>query len=168
MVTKGGRPLVKKGTIVKRTQNWRNSLQDRIEALLEDYESKVEYWRDRQSERDSEPKEQVEKVLDIPAPETRAGDHHEGTFAQLSHGGWGAKILGQGQEGDIATLTPRNGRKLNVRLVQRMWHGRDKFSGKYSELWTFETGGKRQATDSVTGAAVDLTSILVAEKYRTV
>lgn len=31
-------------TIVKRTQNWRKSLQDRIENLMEKYEEKAEFW----------------------------------------------------------------------------------------------------------------------------
>jgi len=42
------RPLVSgKAPIVKRTQNWRNSLQDRIEDYLELYEEKSEYWDER-------------------------------------------------------------------------------------------------------------------------
>jgi hypothetical protein len=42
------RPLVSgKAPIVKRTQNWRNSLQDRIEEYLELYEEKAEYWDER-------------------------------------------------------------------------------------------------------------------------
>lgn len=42
---KSKRPLKKgKSPIVKRTQNWRNSLQDRIEDLIEEYEDKEDYW----------------------------------------------------------------------------------------------------------------------------
>jgi len=42
---KSRRPLKKgKSPIVKRTQNWRNSLQDRIEDLIEEYEEKEDYW----------------------------------------------------------------------------------------------------------------------------
>ena len=42
---KSRRPLKKgKSPIVKRTQNWRNSLQDRIEDLIEEYEDKEDYW----------------------------------------------------------------------------------------------------------------------------
>lgn len=49
LVIKGnGRPLMKgKSPIVKRTQNWRNSLQDRIEEYLEQYEDKEGYWEGR-------------------------------------------------------------------------------------------------------------------------
>lgn len=45
---KVNRPLVSgKAPIVKRTQNWRNSLQDKIEEYLELYEEKSEYWDGR-------------------------------------------------------------------------------------------------------------------------
>lgn len=45
---KVNRPLVSgKAPIVKRTQNWRNSLQDKIEEYLELYEEKSEYWDER-------------------------------------------------------------------------------------------------------------------------
>jgi hypothetical protein len=46
--TKVNRPLVSgKAPIVKRTQNWRNSLQDKIEEYLELYEEKAGYWDSR-------------------------------------------------------------------------------------------------------------------------
>lgn len=42
------RPLMKgKAPIVKRTQNWRNSLQNRIEEMMETYEEKQDYWESR-------------------------------------------------------------------------------------------------------------------------
>jgi hypothetical protein len=45
--SKDGRPLEKgKAPIVKRTQGWRTSLQDRIEDLIEKYESNDEFWED--------------------------------------------------------------------------------------------------------------------------
>lgn len=45
---KVNRPLVSgKAPIVKRTQGWRNSLQDKIEEYLELYEEKSEYWDER-------------------------------------------------------------------------------------------------------------------------
>lgn len=48
MGVKVNRPLVSgKAPIVKRTQNWRNSLQDKIEEYLELYEEKSEYWDER-------------------------------------------------------------------------------------------------------------------------
>jgi len=48
MGSKINRPLVSgKAPIVKRTNNWRNSLQDKIEDYLELYEEKAEYWDER-------------------------------------------------------------------------------------------------------------------------
>jgi hypothetical protein len=48
MGVKVNRPLVSgKSPIVKRTQGWRNSLQDKIEEYLELYEEKAEYWDER-------------------------------------------------------------------------------------------------------------------------
>lgn len=45
---KTNRPLMKgKAAIVKRTQNWRNSLQNRIEDLIEAYEDREDYWEAR-------------------------------------------------------------------------------------------------------------------------
>jgi hypothetical protein len=42
------RPLVKgKAPIVKRTQGWRTSLQNRIEEAIEQYEEKAAYWDER-------------------------------------------------------------------------------------------------------------------------
>lgn len=45
---KTNRPLMKgKAAIVKRTQNWRNSLQNRVEDLIEAYEDREDYWEAR-------------------------------------------------------------------------------------------------------------------------
>ncbi len=165
MLTKNGRPLVKKMKIVKRTQNWRNSLQDRIETLLEDYEAKIEYWKSRQTERDSEKEDKKEEGNTAPpAPETKAGEHHDGIFTQLSSGGWGARIYGEGEEGDTATLVTKANKRLNVTLNQRTWKGKDRYSGKYVEVWTFTKGGRRFATDAATGKQIDLTPHLVLER----
>jgi len=41
------KPLVGGSFLVKRTNNWRNSLQDKIEEYLELYEEKAEYWDQR-------------------------------------------------------------------------------------------------------------------------
>jgi hypothetical protein len=50
--SKDGRPLEKgKAPIVKRTQGWRTSLQDRIEDLIEKYESNDTFWEDWASTR---------------------------------------------------------------------------------------------------------------------
>lgn len=50
------RPLMKgKAPIVKRTQGWKNSLQGKIEDMLEEYEGKADYWDARGSGRSSMP-----------------------------------------------------------------------------------------------------------------
>jgi len=47
-----GRPLMKdKSPIVKRTQGWKNSLQGKIEDMMETYEDKPDYWDSRGSGR---------------------------------------------------------------------------------------------------------------------
>lgn len=164
MVTKGGKPLVKKGKIVKRTKNWRHNVQDRVDGLLEDYEAKTGYWKNRQQERDEAPAE-AKPAEPTPPPETEPGQHHEGAFTKLRNDAWGAKIFGQASAGDTATLATKGGKRLNVTLVEKSWSGKDRFSGKYVEVWSFEAnGGRRYATDADTGEMVDLTPILVAER----
>jgi len=161
MVTKGGKPLVPKGTIVKRTQNWRSNLMDRVNGLLEDYEAKTGYWKSRQQERDEAPKAPEAPREPPPPPSTQPGEHHEGIFARTSRGDWGAKVFGRATRGDTATLESKGGRKLKVTLGEKMWSGQDRYNGKYSELWTFtaNSGDRKYA-----GEEVDLTAMLVAER----
>jgi hypothetical protein len=163
MVTKGGKPLVPKGTIVKRTQNWRTSLQSRIDDLLDDYESKTEYWKNRQQERDGEASKEEEETTSAPPPppSSNRGGPHQGIFTRLQNGSWGAKIFSQGAPGDTAILETRDRRRLTVTLREKDWSGKDRYSQKYSELWTFDKG--RTASDAVTGEVVDLTATLVKE-----
>jgi hypothetical protein len=48
LFSKSGRPLKSgKMPIVKRTQNWRDNLRERIEDELESYHEKDEYWESR-------------------------------------------------------------------------------------------------------------------------
>lgn len=155
MVTKGGRPLVKKGKIVKRTQGWKNNLQDRVDGLLEDYESKTGYWKNRQQERDDVKKDE-EPVPEPPPPPV--GGAHNGQFAKDRSGKWLAKIFTEGHSGDDTILRTKAGKEARVVLDERVWKGKDRFSGNYSELWTFERrGGSRYASTE------DVTALLVAE-----
>jgi hypothetical protein len=158
MVTKGGRPLVKKGKIVKRTQGWKGNLQDRIEGLLEDYESKTGYWKGKQQERDEAPEPEKDNTPP-PPPAPLMGSEHRGTFAKDRSGAWLAKIPTQGSRGDDAVLATQGGREARVVLDQKMWSGRDRYTGNYAELWTFERrGGSRYAS------AEDITKLLVVER----
>lgn len=156
LVTRGGRPLVMKGKIVKRTQGWRGNLQDRIEGLLEDYESKTGYWKGRQQERDADSPENPEPTAPLPEPAPPPiGGAHDGQFSKDTSGKWLAKIFSEGRQGDDAILRSQAGQSAKVILGERVWKGKDRFSGKYIELWTFERRGGRYASD--------LTAILVAE-----
>jgi len=172
MITRAGKPLMPKGKIVKRTQNWRNSLQGRIEELLETYEAKTGYWKERQTNRDegtteNQPKEESKQPL--PEPETKQGETHEGQFTKLSGGDWGAKIFGEGHEGDHAFLTSKGGRRVKAVLVRRVWKGADRFSGKYTEIWTADIGsgggGGRKYSSEEASDGMDVRAILVAERY---
>lgn len=59
------RPLMKgKAPIVKRTQGWKNSLQGKVEDLLETYEEKPDYWDSRGSGKSSVPME-----VEVSAPD---------------------------------------------------------------------------------------------------
>lgn len=157
LVTVGGKPLVRKQKIVKRTPNWRGNLQERIETLLEDYESKTGYWKGKQQERDSEQEAGPPVSAPTPDPIPMRGPH-QGSFAKDRSGSWVAKIPSEGHRGDDAVLQRKSGQSLRVVLVDRVWKGRDRFSGKYVELWTFEARGGRYASQQ------QITSALVAER----
>lgn len=165
MITRNGKPLMPKGKIVKRTQNWRNNLQSRIEELIETYESKTGYWKDRQSQRDQDEKTEPKPSEVIPEPKTTYGEVHEGQFARLSGGDWGARIFGKANAGDAAVLSSKGGRKLKVTLIKKVWSGRDRFSGQYAELWSWEKGAPGKYATDVNGDSFDLQALLVAERY---
>lgn len=67
--------LTKHPPIVKRTQNWRDNLQDRIEGLFETYEDKDEYYEGLASSKDAQPS----RFRPAPPP-----DASEGTSAPSS------------------------------------------------------------------------------------
>ncbi len=160
MVTGKGKPLMPKGKIVKRTQNWRNALQDRIEELVEVYESKAGYWKERRTQRDEDeaPRESIRREVedreeeDAPPPSSRptppaSNAMHEGTFVSSPKGGWAAKITGRASPGDKAILTTKGGKRVPVTLVVRTWAGTDRYNnGAYAEIWTIEES-RRQASE---------------------
>lgn len=164
MVSKNGRPLMPKNTIVKRTQKWRSSLQSRIEDVLEAYESKTEYWKNR-AEGQSAPKPVDTKPDEpLPEPQTQVGDVHEGQFTKLRNGDWGAKIFGKAGVGDTAILSTRGGKRLKVILDVLTWKGKDRYGDGYVEIWTFSTGRDRYAMDEQ-GKQVELAPLLLTERY---
>lgn len=171
MISSGGRPLMPKSKIVKRTKNWRNALEDRIEEFHELYETKTEYWKAKRRERDGEAAEPVRK--DEPArrdeperpplrppvdakPPTSSGDTFEGGYRKLKNGNWGIQIYGKGSEGDVALGVTQGGKKTRVRLLEKDWAGPDRYkNNEYSEIWSFEsasgqqTGTQRFALDAM-------------------
>lgn len=167
MITRGGKALMPKGKIVKRTQNWRTNLQDRIDELLEVYESKTEYWKGRQQSRDEEAPPEPKAQPKTPPPTTPPVDDDElvGQFTKY-RGDWAAKIFFEGSPGSYVTLKTKTGREAKVRISQRLWKGQDRYSNQYVELWTFEKSGNRYAaTDPKTGKTLDLEALLVSERY---
>lgn len=164
MITGKGKPLMPKGKIVKRTQNWRNALQDRIEELVEVYESKAGYWKERRFQRDEDagPRESIRQevadkdVADDPPPSSRpapppSNAMHSGTFVSSPKGGWAAKITGRASPGDKAILTTKGGRRVPVTLVTRIWSGADRYNdGVYAETWTIDESRRQASLDDVT------------------
>jgi len=68
MGVKSNRPLMKgKAPIVKRTQGWKNSLQNRIEDAIEAYEEKPEYW-DASGSKSPETPKTTEPSTSAPVP----------------------------------------------------------------------------------------------------
>lgn len=160
LITRGGKPLMPKSKIVKRTQGWKGSLQDRIEDLLETYESKTLYWKDRQKSRD-EGSQETSPAAPTPAPPS--GGVYEGTFTKGDSGNWMARVEGSPSPGDKARLVTKATRSVVVTLDRKVWGGRDRRTGKYVEIWSFHTQGKTAATDEH-GNVVDLAEILVVER----
>lgn len=158
MVTAGGKPLVKKQTIVKRTQGWKGNLQDRIDTLLEDYESKTGYWKDKQQSRDEEATQQPREAPP-PPPSPSTGGPITGRFAKYRDA-WVAKIPVAGSPGLPVILENQAGKRTPVTLTQRYWKGQDKYSGEYVELWGFNRpGGNRYSGEDY----VDLDTALASE-----
>lgn len=139
--SKDGRPLEKgKAPIVKRTQGWRTSLQDRIEDLIEKYESNDEFWEDwastRKVRRDEQPAAEETAVQTPPAPVEEAererppsrppsGRIQEATFAKLRDGTWGVRVPGRVSVGDSVLITRRDGRKVQTTIEGIVWTGPD-------------------------------------------
>lgn len=76
--TKTRRPLMKgKAPIVKRTQGWRNNLQDRIEDLIETYEDREGYWETLAGGRPPQQEVQPEQHRPAPSPTPTPRDPEE-------------------------------------------------------------------------------------------
>jgi len=160
------RPAVRgKAPIVKRTQGWRNSLQNKIEDTLEAVEEmdakatgapqqeSVRDDNDGEAHADDRPDDEVEHHDEdahdegrTPPPSPR-GPLLNGTFTQY-RGEWMAKVKGNGSPGSRAILDTKGGRRVPVTLTQKMWSGNDRYGdGGYVEIWAIEPMERRASED---------------------
>lgn len=149
MVTSGGKPLMPKGKIVMRTKNWKNALQDRIEDLLEVYEAKADYWKQRRQERDEGPQEATHERPGVVSPEPgdrpppRSGELITGGYASepSAPSGWAAQIKVPAEPGDLAMLSTKGGKKTKVKLTRKVR------STKWGDIWLFERPSRSASED---------------------
>lgn len=144
------RPLLAgKGSALtmKRTQGWKNTLQNRVEDLVEVYEERLDYWESRATgaptprvpEQDDRDTDLDESQDEPPPPSERPPEGPVyGTFSRLRNGDWGAKIEGRGFPGGRAILETKSGGKKPVTLGQQVWKGQDQYGKGYVEIWTIE------------------------------
>lgn len=145
------RPLTagKAAPIVKRTEGWRNSLQNRIEDMMELYEEKEPYWEGK----GGAPQQVDDRDTDLddgegqapPPPPVDNGGPLYGTFTKTRAGGWAAKIKGTGRPGARAILETQNRKKVPVTLSKKIWSGQDQYGSGYVEVWEIEN--TRQASE---------------------
>jgi len=128
--SKDGRPLEKgKAPIVKRTQGWRTSLQDRVEDLIEKYESNDTFWEDwAETRRREAPKEEVAPpaapvVEERPPSRPPSGRAPDATFSKMRDGSWGVRVQGTVQAGDTVMVTRKDGRQVPVVIESVVWTG---------------------------------------------
>lgn len=138
---KTGKPFDReKAPIVKRTQGWRNNLQDLIEETVELYEGDEQKWEGRAGNviRDpNDPKSEYEKAKDEdgegdgpdenkappapPAPEERASRELDevASWAKCRNGDWGVAVKDpDAQEGDRVKARTQKGDESTITLAQ--------------------------------------------------
>ena len=135
---KDEKPLEKgRAPIVKRTQGWRTSLQDRIEDFIEKYEGNDEFWENwagtRQVQRKPEPQVAPPKPVQVDWAEAEQEDAEEedprraparewpATWARLRDGSWGIKVDGRPQPGDVAIVTKKDGTRQRKDIERVVW-----------------------------------------------
>jgi hypothetical protein len=162
----GNRPLLAgKGAslMVKRTQGWKTSLQNRIEDMVELYEERLGYWESRatgkpvvdpgENQNESQDENSTEDSVRRPsAPSSEmetpepSGRFQVGVFTQTQHGNWAAKIpAGSGESGKRVWLTRKNNGKVPVTLDRQIFKGWDRFADDVVEVWTIRND--RQAAE---------------------
>jgi hypothetical protein len=156
------RPLMAgKAPIVKRTQGWRNTLQNKIEDLMESYDEREGYWEARaggtpalQPVPPPAPPREVEVddndgeayADDEPPPPAPTGEPLYGTFTNY-RGEWRARIQGHGAVGAKAILETKGNRRVPVVLQHKVWSGQDNYGKGYVEIWSIEDRGRQAAEE---------------------
>jgi hypothetical protein len=150
------RPLTKgKAPIVKRTQGWKNSLQDRIEDAIELYESQESYFEERAGGKPHEDlgdgydddasgnraeRQLAERQMEQKRIENERQPSHQmplmGTFTKLKNGDWGVRIEGLARAGDKVQTKKRDGSTQWVTIGQVIWQGRDPRSNQQITIGT--------------------------------
>lgn len=126
---------------MKRTQGWKNTLQDRIEDLVELYEDRQAYWEQRAGG-DAPEKREEEVPASVAPPEEDTPQYDParaltGVFTRDRSGDWAAKITGAGAPGAKAVLETKGNRRVPVVLKAKLWAGEDKYNrGVYVEVWS--------------------------------
>lgn len=155
--SKLNRPLMKgKAPIVKRTQNWRNSLQDRIEDAIETYEEKEDYWEARATGETPVARGELEReeVKSEPPPPSYPRRDLSATFTKLRDGSWGMRIQGEAGPGDRVVTTRQDGRSQVLTVGEVVWQGRDRATGSTITVATISRS--RHATDGTEEFEEDL------------
>jgi hypothetical protein len=158
------RPLLTgKAPIVKRTQNWRSNLQERVEDMIETYEDKDEYWEERAGgkprENDEAKSEDIEERQlreeqlqekrmqeATPPPQTSRGDLLYGRFTRY-RGDYAIRVEGEVHPGDRVLTSRADGRKVTMVIREILWKGRDQTTGAFISLCSFVQGSRSAAQD---------------------
>jgi len=156
LLSRKGFSLTKgKSPIVKRTQGWRNNLQERVEDYLELYDDREEYFEERavgersapapeptpprrEQEREEREEEEREERPSSSRPEAKA------TFTRLKDGSWGLRVEGKVREGDRVIAVRQNGSSQVMTCGTVVWSGPDRHTGKYLTITTI--GGSKRAS----------------------
>lgn len=121
---------------------------ERLQARVKDLRYDTTAWEDAQNDLPPEDRKPAPGVY-LGTVHSTKGVEWENVFVQMP----GGKFPMDPRSDDDRT------EEVRAILDTRVWKGSDRFSGEYSELWTFERrGGSKYASDG------DATAILVAEK----
>jgi hypothetical protein len=167
MAKKTQRPLLKgKAPIVKRTQGWKNSLQDRIEDAIETYEDREGYFEERaggevqqtlpgtdpdvnrddedpgnkaerlMAEREMREEQEREELERKEPPPPPRRTDLQATFTKLKNGDWGLRVEGNAGPGDRVLAITKGGKKQYMVLGEIVWSGRDSRTGEFISVGT--------------------------------